>query len=168
MWDVFSHTTDPGSIPWVRGSQFDFSLFSHSALAAGSGRAAALGCAQGLEWFGEAQLYLGRTSLPCFPPWKGGVCSHPDLAYFSADKELRGQTQHLGPEAMSACCDTQWGTVCYHLWPFHYHSECSHLMWVVSKIKTTAGSFSCQDFEWKMVMSEKSKGDGTSSNIFHS
>lgn len=100
VWDVFSHTTDPGSIPWVRGSQFDFSLFSHSALAAGSGGAAALGCAQGLERFGETQLYLGRTQASLLSSLeKGGVLTPRPGSISVLDKELRGQTQHLGPEA---------------------------------------------------------------------
>lgn len=81
------------------------------------------------------------------------------------DKELRGWTQHLGPEAGVSLL---WHTVRHSLLSPVAFSLCSHLMWVVSKIKTTAGSVSCQDFLWKMVLSKKRKGNVTSSNIFPS
>lgn len=101
------------------------------------------------------------------------LLSSPDLAALLTPAQAVFQcwTRSQGDEhsiwdqrLVSACCDT----VRDSLWLFHYQCECSHPIWVVSKIKTPTGSISCQDFLWKMVLSEKSKGDGTSSKVFPS
>lgn len=118
--------------------------------------------------FSDTQLYMVALgpSLPRFPPLTLLLCSHQARQYFSAGQRAEGMNAAFGTRGWCQPAVTQWGTVSYHLWPFHYQSECSHPIWVVSKIKTPAGKISCQDFLWKMVLSKKSKGDGTSSNVF--
>lgn len=97
--------------------------------------------------------------LPCFPPLTLQVCSHPGQAVFQCWTKSQGDECSIGDQRqVSACCDTGRGTVCYHLWPFHCQSECSHLMWAVSKIKTTAGSVPCQDFLWKNGTAKEKQG----------